>query len=383
MEPTVEQDPEPPTRRGLVWDAPVRLVHWLLVLCVACAWLTRDARLLDLHAAAGYCTTFLVIFRIAWGFFGPPHARFASFTYSPRAALAYVRDAMRGAPRHFTGHNPAGSYAVYALLGLLALACLSGMVSIAGMFGLGPLPLHAPAPAIDFVREAHEWIAWILVGVIAAHVAGALWGGYVHRENLVASMVTGRKVLHGAEGVESPRRAPWAVAIAAALVLLVAGYLHFSGWDQGYRAAREATRASKPVADAAWQKECGSCHLAYSPALLPLRSWERTFKEQDAHFGEDLSLSAAAVARLRTVATAVPTPSWGAWKLVASAPADAAPLRISELPFWRHAHEDLPESAFKAPVSAGRHDCEACHVDAASGIFHPRMIQKPERGFSP
>jgi cytochrome b len=382
MATTQSQRPPESSRRGLVWDAPVRVVHWLLVACVGCAWLTRDARLIDLHAASGYCAALLLAFRIAWGFIGPRHARFSSFAYSPRAALAYLRDASRGTPRHFTGHNPAGSWAVYALLALLALACLSGIVAIAGMFGLGPLAAAAPsARTADLAREVHEWTAWMMLAVIAGHVLGALWGGRVHHENLVASMLSGRKTLHEPEAAESPRRASLALAIVGALAVSVAAYLHLSGWDRDYRDDRLAARAVKPPASA-WTKECGSCHLAYSPALLPGRSWERTFAEQDRHFGEDLSLSEAKVRELRALAAATPAPSWAAWKLAGSARAQATPLRISELPYWLHAHHDVPENAFKSPVSAGRHDCEACHVDAASGIFHPRMLQKTTRGIT-
>jgi hypothetical protein len=102
-------------------------------------------------------------------------------------------------------------------------------------------------------------------------------------------------------------------------------------------------------------------------------------REQDRHFGEDLSLSPRAKNALLEEAGAARDIGWAAWKLAGSAPATESPQRITELRFWRHAHRRLPDAAFKAPVSAGRHDCESCHVDAASGIFQPRMIQKPVR----
>jgi cytochrome b len=376
-------DPDPDTtRRGLVWDVPVRTVHWLLVVCVAGAWLTRDARLLDLHAACGYCATVLLAFRIVWGFIGPPHARFSHFTYSPRATFAYLRGALRATPSHFTGHNPAGSWAVYALLSLMGVICVSGIIAIAGMFGLGPIPFPVAATAADVAREIHEWLAWALLFVIAAHVAGAIWGGWVHKENLVASMVTGRKVLHERDAAETPRRAGVAFALVGSLAALVAGYLHAAGWGEDYKGARDTARATKAVVSGPWQKECGSCHLAYAPSLLPMRSWDRMFAEQEKHFGEDLSLSHGAIKALNDEAQASAPATWAERKLVDSIPQADAPLRISEAPFWVHVHHDLPASAFKAPVSTGRHDCEACHVDAASGIFHPRMIQKPTHEFT-
>jgi cytochrome b len=330
---------------------------------------------MDLHAAAGYGALFLIAFRIAWGFIGTQHARFAAFAYSRRAILDYLRGALRGAPPHFTGHNPAGSWAVYALLAGTLVVCITGVAAIGAMFSLGPAPLQLGYLWIDTVRESHEWAAWILLGVIGVHIAGALWGSWLHRENLVAAMFTGRKVRHDGETREAPARALVAIAVIAGVVLLAAVYLRTAGWDDDYASLRGATRGPILATDA-WQKDCAGCHLPYSPALLPRRSWERVLGEQSRHFGEDLSLNGASMRELLAIATRTPPPSWGAWKLGASIPADDAPLRITASPFWRHAHRNVPAAEYKPPVSSGRHDCEACHHDAALGIFHPRMIQK-------
>lgn len=363
-----------------VWDLPVRVSHWLVVACVAVAWLTRDSRLIDLHAAAGYCALLLLAFRLSWGFTGTRHARFSDFAYSPASALAYLRELIRGTPRHYTGHNPAGSWSVYGLLAGIGLVGLTGIVAIGAMFAMGPLPDLVTAPTGDLAREVHEWLAWALLWLIVAHVLGAIVSSVVHRENLIGSMITGRKALHGPDEEEAPARRPIALAILAVVVLFAAGYLHLAGWLDGYRdlQARPKQAAAIP---AAWQRECSGCHFAYPPALLPLRSWKRMLAEQASHFGEDLSLNAASLRQLSKDAAAAPAaPPWAAWKLSQSAPAGESPQRITDLRFWRRAHRDLPESSFRPPISAGRLDCEACHRDATSGIFHPRMIQKPARG---
>lgn len=363
--------------KARVWDVPVRVSHWLLALCVLAAWLTRDPRLADLHAAAGYCALILVAFRLVWGFAGTRHARFSDFTYSPRAALGYLNDSLRGRARHYTGHNPAGSWSVYMLLAGVFAVCATGVVAIGSMFGMGPFRAPLSPAAIDALRESHEWIAWILLAVIAVHVAGAIASSVVHRENLVAAMFSGRKVLHE-NGTDAPARPGIAFALAIVALGTAGTYLWTSGWTSSYAAARAQQKAVKPPASR-WIKECGGCHLAYSPALLPARSWERMLKEQAEHFGEDLSLSPNVAKALLDEANGDRTSTWAAWKLAHSAPPGESPQRISELRFWRHAHHDLPDSAFKPPVSQGRHDCESCHLDAASGIFQPRMIQKPAR----
>jgi cytochrome b/cytochrome c5 len=369
-------DPKPPAARGRVWDAPVRLTHWLLVACIAIAWLTRDARLADLHAAAGYGALVLVAFRVAWGFAGTRFARFADFRYSPREAWGYLRAARAGVPRHYTGHNPAGSWAVYSLLAFVALTCLAGILAIGGMHALGPLPGALGPAAADLALRVHDVLAWILLAIIAAHVLGAVWSSLVHRENLVGAMLSGRKLLHGAAQAVAPRRGV-ALALAGVLTLVTGSYLYASGWADDYREARARAAAAKP--DTVWSRECGSCHLAYPAALLPERSWVRMLDEQASHFGEDLSLAEATLRELRRASAPAPGASWAAWKLAGSAAPHEAPQRITELAAWREAHAELPESAFRPPVAVGRHDCEACHADAASGIFGPRMIQRPTR----
>lgn len=372
----------PPQKLQRVWDAPVRITHAIFISCIVGAWLTRSAELADLHAVFGYTALAALAFRIVWGFVGPAHARFAAFAYSPTQAVEYLLQALRGSVRHYTGHNPAGSWAVYLLLALIFATCTSGIIASAALHHLGPLAGLISFEFGDASFSLHEILAWVVLATVALHLLGVAWGSHVHRENLAAAMLTGRKIAHEPDAADAPARRGLAAAIVLIALVGAAAYLEWhvpreAAALQGAEDKAKAALASRP-----WGKECGSCHLAYPPALLPMRSWERTMREQEKHFGEDLSLSEASVARLLQAASAAPS-SWGAWKLNRSAPAGDAPLRITELPFWRHAHEGIAEARFKPPGATGRHDCEACHRDAASGIFHPRMIQSAKPRTSP
>jgi hypothetical protein len=112
--------------------------------------------------------------------------------------------------------------------------------------------------------------------------------------------------------------------------------------------------------------------------MLPMRSWDATFAGQANHFGEDLSLDAAAVRRLDAIAKrGVEGESWACWKTRMSIEPSQSPLKITASPYWLERHRSLDESRFKPPVSSGPHDCGACHRDAASSIFHPRFIRVP------
>ncbi len=197
--------------RIMVWDLPVRAFHWLLAGSFAGAWLLSESeRLRDVHVMLGYTVLGLVAFRLLWGFIGTPYARFGSFLFSPRDALAYLRGlASRRSPRYL-GHNPAGSFAIWAILGLALLTVASGYATYNEIGG-------------DAFEELHEFLAnaWLLV--VGGHIAGVLLSSLRYRENLARSMVTGYK---DAEPGATAARPAYAIG-----GLLVAGVVAFWGWS--------------------------------------------------------------------------------------------------------------------------------------------------------
>lgn len=167
--------------RILVWDAPVRVFHWLMVLCFAGAWITAESeswRLL--HVTLGYTMAGLVAFRLAWGLVGPRHARFRSFVRGPKTVLRYLGALLRGRPEHHTGHNPAGALAIVGLLALAAVVTFSGWAAYDEVWR------HWPG-------DLHEAAAEAMLALAGLHVAGVVVGSLAHRENLVGAMITGRK----------------------------------------------------------------------------------------------------------------------------------------------------------------------------------------------
>jgi cytochrome b len=106
-----------------VWDAPVRIFHWLMVLSFAGAWLTAESERWRLvHVTLGYTMAGLVVFRLVWGVVGTRHARFADFVRGPAAVGRYLRSLLQRRPEPHAGHNPAGGWAILALLVLAVLA---------------------------------------------------------------------------------------------------------------------------------------------------------------------------------------------------------------------------------------------------------------------
>ncbi len=166
-----------------VWDLWVRIGHWLLVLSIAVAWFTRHGSD-SWHQASGYGALLLLVIRILWGFAGPAHARFGDFVQSPAAVVRYAQALGRRAAPHYLGHNPLGGYMILALLATIAVAGLSGWLYTTDRFW-----------GVAWVGDTHSVASDVLLGLIAAHVAGVLYASYQERENLVAAMFHGFKRL--------------------------------------------------------------------------------------------------------------------------------------------------------------------------------------------
>lgn len=180
--------------RVAVWDPFVRLFHWGLAGSFATAFIVED-HYLTVHSRAGYLALVLIAARIAWGLIGPRHARFSDFVRSPVVALRYVKDTLTGRAARHLGHNPAGALMVVALLVLVPLLALTGMASLAIEEGAGPLAglLAGVGRRGVWVAELHEVLANTTVALVGIHVAGVVVESLAHRENLVLSMITGRK----------------------------------------------------------------------------------------------------------------------------------------------------------------------------------------------
>jgi cytochrome b len=179
--------------RARLWDAPVRIVHWLLVVLVAFSWWSSDDHL-NWHRWSGYAILGLVAFRILWGFAGAGAARFSSFVRGPAKVLAYVGSLPERAPSNVPGHNPLGGWSVVALLLVLATQVTTGLfvVDVDGIDG-GPLTHLVSFELGRTLAEVHEFSFRLLQVLVVAHVAAVLFYLVYKRTNLISPMITGRR----------------------------------------------------------------------------------------------------------------------------------------------------------------------------------------------
>jgi cytochrome b len=201
-------------RRVLVWDAPTRLFHWLVVVLVAAAYATWRLNWMDVHADIGEVLLALVLFRILWGFFGSDTARFRRFLASPAVAGRYLMTIFRREPDHQAGHNPAGGWMVLLLLFLLLAEILTGIYVLNDVADEGPFTELVPSTIANALTALHSVLWNLLLAAIAAHMAAILLYAIAKKQNLVVPMFTGWKVLPQT----TPR--PRIAGIARALLLL-------------------------------------------------------------------------------------------------------------------------------------------------------------------
>lgn len=178
-----------------VWDLPVRLVHWAMVvlLVVLIVTVQMGGEAMMWHMRAGEAMLALVIFRLLWGFVGSRHARFASFVRGPGSVIGYARSIIRPPHQWHAGHNPLGGWMVIVLLLVLLLQGSSGLLANDDIAYDGPLAHLVSKDLSDTISGFHHNNGWLIVVLAGVHIAAVLLYLVAFRDNLVAPMIHGVK----------------------------------------------------------------------------------------------------------------------------------------------------------------------------------------------
>jgi cytochrome b len=176
-----------------VWDAPVRLFHWIVVGLVITSWITAENHLLTVHQWSGEALLVLLFFRIGWGFLGSTTARFNSFVAGPKAVMGYFRGLIRGDKSLYAGHNPAGGWMVVALLTVLTLQAITGLFANDDIHFNGPLATLISKDASDSTTDVHAQLFNLILLLVWIHVVAVFFYRFVKGEDLIVPMLTGHK----------------------------------------------------------------------------------------------------------------------------------------------------------------------------------------------
>ena len=207
-----------------VWDLPVRIFHWSLVIAIAAAYVTGEfggGEWAIWHGRIGSLVLALLVFRVIWGFIGTEHARFRSFVPTPARVTAYLQGRWQSA-----GHNPLGAFSVIVLLTLVAAQVGTGLFANDDIAFAGPLADWIGKGASERATSWHEQIFYVLAGFILLHILAIVFYLLVRGANLVAPMITGNKWLPDGQHLPAERHLAWRF-VAAVLVATTVSWLTF------------------------------------------------------------------------------------------------------------------------------------------------------------
>jgi len=202
-----------------VWDLPVRLVHWLLVMLVAFSWWSVHNNHTDWHIWSGIGILTLLLFRLLWGFVGSSTARWRSFVRGPRTVANYLRGGWTG-----IGHTPLGALSVVTLFAALAIQVGLGLFAEdEDGLHLGPLSRLVDTETSDRIRDIHELWFNVVLTLVVLHLAAIVFYRFRGRK-LIKPMITGNAELP--PGAQPMRQGKWwAAIICLALAFAVARWV--------------------------------------------------------------------------------------------------------------------------------------------------------------
>jgi cytochrome b len=200
---------EPASTKVRIWDLPTRLFHWLLAALVVYSFTTGKlgGDWLTWHFRSGYAIASLLLFRLLWGFAG---SRYAPTLHSRKVIEASA------------GHSTIGTLSVFTLLIVLLAQVIAGMLTNDGTFIEGPWVKFVSSAISDRFSTFHYYNGWLIVALVAVHVAAIVFYLMVRRNNLITPMLTGDKLglnaIPAEDGTAIRLRAAVLAAIAGAIV---------------------------------------------------------------------------------------------------------------------------------------------------------------------
>jgi Dihaem cytochrome c len=146
------------------------------------------------------------------------------------------------------------------------------------------------------------------------------------------------------------------------------------------RRTNDVSSVTNPV----YKEECGSCHMAYPPGLLPARSWNKVMINLENHFGDNAEVDATTyrtLTRFLLTNGADKSDYRRSEKINRSIHFNDLPVRISETPYFKHEHDEIPARLVSSNSQVNSFSqCDACHAKAEQGSFNEHDVRIPGYG---
>ncbi|MFQ5901429.1 MAG: cytochrome b/b6 domain-containing protein [Thermodesulfobacteriota bacterium] len=380
----------------VIWDIPTRIFHWILVTMFVTAYiLSYNESHLDFHVTAGYTVLGLVLFRILWGFAGNRFARFSNFLKGWTEVKRYLIRFVRLNPPQYTGHNPLVGWAVIIIIFTISAITLTGIVIYSSEENLGIFAGLSIFTVAEYARSIHILLVNLLLIIIAGHICAALIHHFYFKEKIITTLITGKKDVSDLwtkayRGSKSMGTARVLRFISLILLIFIGGWASFFFATEGrgdlmihpMKILDKKGGIVEYTPDKTWEAECSeACHGTFHPTLLPAESWKGIFNNLTDHYGEDASLDMETekdILAFLVRNSAEHSMTEASRKILRYLDKDELPLRITETAYWKEKHSRIKDKVFLREAIYSRINCEACHIDATSGLFEDRNIHIPD-----
>ena len=187
-----------------VWDLPLRLFHWLLVLAIVLAYVTATigGSWLEWHEVIGVFVLSLIVFRLVWGFVGSTTSRFSQFFPTPARLRQFFFSTWTG-----VGHSPLGAISVLALLLMIIFHAVLGLFAMNEDADFqGPFYALISSTLSEKISVWHGVSFNALLFLIVLHVCAIFYYLFIKKRNLITPMITGKSGLTKDQATSSELR---------------------------------------------------------------------------------------------------------------------------------------------------------------------------------
>ncbi|MGL4614178.1 MAG: cytochrome b/b6 domain-containing protein [Shewanella sp.] len=175
-----------------VWDLPIRLFHWTMVMLMALLWWSAEVGEMQWHLIFAYSLLILIAFRLIWGVIGSDTAKFNHFVHRPNVVVRYLKDVRAAGVQVVPGHNPLGGYMVVLLIAMVSLQLISGLFATDEIFTEGPLFSYVSSSTSAALTTVHKLNFNLILGLSALHVVAIIVHA-IKGDKLVGAMLSGYK----------------------------------------------------------------------------------------------------------------------------------------------------------------------------------------------
>jgi len=177
--------------KQIIWDWPLRLFHWLLVVSLLLAYLSgsEGGIYLDWHSQSGLFVLSLLCFRFSWGFLGSYYSRFSTFYPSVSRFHDYLKTDYQPA-----GHNPLAALSIFSMLIVILIQSVTGLfMSDEDYEFYGPLEDLIEGEYVSVISFCHQNLINLIITLVILHLLAIIYHSVLKKQSVIMPMITGKK----------------------------------------------------------------------------------------------------------------------------------------------------------------------------------------------